>query len=103
MQENLRRENLRQQLELKSSERNEQLQQAFAKALDMQHEAEKKVAALTAELTQTKRENQDEIISVTEKVVLRGHVCAQNRSYGKLNIFLDYPEHCDFYVGELET
>ena len=57
LQENLRRKNLRQELMLKSRNDEEQVQRAFAKALEMQHMAEENVTALKAELARTEHKN----------------------------------------------
>lgn len=68
LQENLKRTTLLQTLESKSSDHNQELERAFAKALEMQQKAEEKVVVLSAELTQTERKHQDEIEALAEQV-----------------------------------
>ena len=67
-QEKLKREQLRQELEHKSSDRDEQVQRAFATALEMQRKSEEEAAALKAELERTKRSSQQEIDVLAEQV-----------------------------------
>ena len=65
----MKRENLQKELERKSSEHDEQVQRAFAKALEMQQKSEDEAAALKAELDRTTRSNDDKILALTEQVV----------------------------------
>ena len=74
MQESLRREHLQEKLELKSSDREEQVQRAFATALDMQQRTEAEATALKAELARTTRNNQEEMHALTEQVRRCGYV-----------------------------
>ena len=62
----MKRESLRTELELKSSEHDEQVQRAFAKALEMQQKSEDEAAALKAELEWTTRSNDDKIYALTD-------------------------------------
>ena len=64
----MKRAKLIQALESKSSDHQQELERAFAKAVEMQQKAEEKALALTTELTQTERKNQDEIKALTEQV-----------------------------------
>ena len=64
----MKREKLRQALEVESSNHDEQVQQAFAKALEMQQKSEEEAAALKAELALAKRKQQEDIDAVTEQV-----------------------------------
>ena len=64
----MKREELRQKLEIKSSEHDQQVQRAFATALEMQQKSEEEAEALKAELARTKRQNQQEMIALAEKV-----------------------------------
>ena len=68
VQEKLKHEQLRQELELKSSDRDEQVQRAFAAALEMQQKSEEEAAALGAELSRTERKRQEDINALTEQV-----------------------------------
>ena len=69
MQEEWKREQLRQELELKSSDRDDQVQRAFATALGMQQRAEEEAATLKAELEWTTRSNEEKIQALAEQVV----------------------------------
>lgn len=64
----MKREELRQELELKSSEHDKQVQRAFATALEMQQKSEEEAQALKAELARSQRTNQQEMIAFAEKV-----------------------------------
>ena len=55
---------------LKSRNDEEQVQRAFAKALEMQHMAEENVTALKAELARTEHKNLEEIEALAEQVFL---------------------------------
>ena len=68
LQEKWQRETLRQTLELKSSGRDEEVQRAFAKALEMQQNSAQEAAALKAELAQTTRKSQEDIEALAEQV-----------------------------------
>ena len=67
-QEKLKREKLEKDLERKSAEREEKMQQAFVRAVDMQQKAQEEAADLKAELTQTTRNGQREIDVLTVQV-----------------------------------
>ena len=71
LQEKFKRENLRQTLELKSTEREEKMQQAFATALEMQQQSADEAAALKDELARTKRKSQQAIDALAAQV---GHL-----------------------------
>lgn len=64
----MKRDNLRKQLELKSSEREDQVQRTFAKALQMQEKSAEEAAALKIELALTKENNKKELQSLVEQV-----------------------------------
>ena len=64
----MKREELRRELEIKSSEHEKQVQRAFAAALEMQQKSAEEAEALKAELARTKRNNQEEMIALAEKV-----------------------------------
>ena len=68
MQEKMKRDDLRKQLEFKSSEREEQVQRTFAKALQMQEKSAEEAAALKIELARTKENNKKELQSLVEQV-----------------------------------
>ena len=68
LQEKWKRENLRHTLELKSSDHDEQVQRAFATALDMQQKSEEEAAALKAELGRTERKRQKDIDTLAQQV-----------------------------------
>ena len=68
LQENLKREDLRQTLELESSKREEKVQKAFATALEMQQQAAEEVTALKSQLKWTERERQQDIDAVVNQV-----------------------------------
>ena len=68
MQEKSKRENLRTELEIKSSEHDEQVQRAFAQALEMQQKSEDEVTALKAELEWTTRISQQKILALAKQV-----------------------------------
>ena len=67
-QEKLKREKLEKDLERKSVEREEKMQQAFVRAVDMQQKAQEEAAALKTELAQTTRNGQREIDVLTVQV-----------------------------------
>ena len=64
----MRREHLRQDLELKSSDREEKMQRAFATALEMQQRTQEEADALKAELKWTTRNNQHQIDALALQV-----------------------------------
>ena len=64
----MKRDDLRKQLEFKSSEREEQVQRTFAKALQMQEKSAEEAAALKIELARTKENNKKELQSLVEQV-----------------------------------
>ena len=64
----MKRDNLRKQLELKSSEREDQVQRTFAKALQMQEKSAEEAAALKIELARTIENNEKELQSLAEQV-----------------------------------
>ena len=68
----MKRETLRQTLELESSDRTEQMQRAFATALEMQQKSADEAAALKAKLALTERQRQEDINALTEQVRRRG-------------------------------
>ena len=68
MQEKLKREQLRKELEFKSSDNDDKVQRAFATALEMQQQSAEEAAALKAELEQTTRSNEEKIHALTEQV-----------------------------------
>ena len=70
VQEKLKREQLRKELEIKSSDNDEQVQRAFAKALEMQQQSAEEVATLKAELELTKRSNEENLHAITQQVSL---------------------------------
>lgn len=64
----MKREDLRQTLELESSEREENVQRAFATALELQQESAEEVAALKTELARTQRERQEDVDALVDQV-----------------------------------
>ena len=64
----MKRDNLRKQLELKSSEREDQVQRTFAKALQMQEKSAEEAAALKIELARTIENNEKKLQSLAEQV-----------------------------------
>ena len=76
----MKREQLRQELELQSTGRESKMKQAFSKALELQQNSEENATALRAELSNTTRRNQQEIDVLTEQVGLRGHGTLENDS-----------------------
>ena len=85
----MKRESLRKTLEFESSDRNEQVQRAFATALEMQQKSADEAAALKAKLALTERKRQEDIEALTEQVGRRGCTNACN-SAKALRIFLPY-------------
>ena len=71
----MRREQLRQKLELKSSGLEENVQRAFAAALEMQQKSEEEAAALKAELARTTRNNHNNTDALAEQVSRCGYAC----------------------------
>ena len=71
--QNLRRENLRKELKLKSTDREKKMQRAFATALELQQHTEEKATALKAELAKIKHSTQQEIDALKEQVDWRGY------------------------------
>ena len=69
-QEKLKREQLRKELEFKSSDNDDKVQRAFATALEMQQQSAEEAAALKAELERTTRSNEEKIHALTEQVSL---------------------------------
>ena len=67
-QEKLKREQLRKELEFRSSDNDDKVQRAFATALEMQQQSAEEAAALKAELERTTRNNQQEINALAEQV-----------------------------------
>ena len=74
LKEKLKRENLMQTLKLKSSGREEKVQRAFAKALEMQEQSAAEAAALKSELARTERKRKEDIDALTEQVRQCGYV-----------------------------
>ena len=68
IQENIKRENLRKELEFEFLDRDERVQRAFATSLEMQRNAEKEASALKAELTMTQLKSQQDIATLAEQV-----------------------------------
>ena len=68
MQEDAKRRLLRQELELQSSDRENNVMKAFATALEMQQTTEEKANALESELERTTRSNQQEMDALMEQV-----------------------------------
>ena len=64
----MKRDDLRKQLELKSSERQDQVQRTFAKALQMQEKSAEEAAALKIELARTIENNEKKLQSLAEQV-----------------------------------
>ena len=64
----MKREQLQQELELKSTEREQKMQRAFAAALEIQQKAEDEVAALKTKLEQTTRNGQRAIDALAAQV-----------------------------------
>ena len=64
----MKRNNLRKELELKSFEREEQVQRTFAKALEMQEKSSEEATALKTELARTKDINEKKLQSLAEQV-----------------------------------
>ena len=64
----MKREDLRQTLELESSEREEKVQRAFATALELQQQSVEEVAALKTELARTEHERQQDIDALVNQV-----------------------------------
>lgn len=64
----MKREELREELELKSSQHDEEVQRAFVKALEMQQKSEDEAEALKAELARKTRANQQKLDALTEQV-----------------------------------
>lgn len=71
LQEKVKRDKLRTQLELESSERQEQIQRTFAKALQMQEKSVEEAAALKTELARKKENNEEKLQSLVEQENLR--------------------------------
>ena len=71
LQETLKRKNLRQELELNSSDRDKQVQRAFATALQMQQKSEEEAATLKAELGRAERKRLEDINALMEQVIRR--------------------------------
>ena len=71
LQEKVKCDKLRTQLELESSERQEQIQRTFAKALQMQEKSVEEAAALKTELARTKENNEEKLQSLVEQENLR--------------------------------
>ena len=86
MQEKLKREDLRHELELKSSDRDAQMQRAFAKVLEMQQKAEDEVTALKTELEWTTRSNGDKMHVLTEQV----RMCASENAYTTISTIFSF-------------
>ena len=69
MQESLRRKDLLETMELRSSGHDEQVKRAFAQALEMQQTSTEEAANLKAELKRTVRSNQEKIDALLEQVM----------------------------------
>ena len=74
----MKREQLRQELELQATGRESKMQQAFSKALELQTNSEQNATALRAELSNITHRNQQEIDALTEQVGLCGHGTLEN-------------------------
>ena len=70
VQEAIKHERLREELELKSTERESKMHEAFVKALETQQTTEEKASALKDELAKIARNSQLEIDALTEQVDL---------------------------------
>ena len=66
------RENLREELELQSSDRENTMSRAFSTALEMQQNTEEEANALKTELEWTTRNNQQEMNELVEQVTYSG-------------------------------
>lgn len=96
----MKREELRQELELKSSEHDEQVQRAFVTALEMQQKSEEEASALKAELARTARINQQKMNALTEQVLRHVHIYATNE-LGHLDIFWFSQPYAIFFQEKL--
>ena len=68
MQENLRRQQLQQQLEMKYASRENEAQLAFSTAVELQHDTAEEADALKEELEQTTLSNQSQMDALVHQV-----------------------------------
>ena len=80
MQEQWKRDSLRQELELKSSDQNEKVQREFAAALEVQRKAEEEATALKTELEWATSNNEHRMHALTQTV--RSHITKWYRLNG---------------------
>ena len=70
LQERLKQENLRKELDLKSSEREKQMQQTLSTALEMQKKSVEEAAALNDELARTKETSKEQMHEGVDELVI---------------------------------
>lgn len=68
LQERLKQENLRKELDLRSSQREKQMQQTLSTALEMQKKSVEEAAALNDELARIKQTNKEQMHALKEQV-----------------------------------
>ena len=64
----MKQENLRKELDLRSSDREKEMQRAFATALEMQKKSAEEASALKNELARTKQTNEQEMHVLKKQV-----------------------------------